>query len=484
MNDWTVMIYFAGENRLFDEMVYSLKDLKRVNVDKRRRWLSLLAQFSARPVKKDQATGTNLATPRRFDLFTDSDHPAGSVASNYIPPPQSATHGESFIDELVDFIVWGILTRRARKYMVVFAGDGGGVLSEFMPSTIKPPKSIRPRDLSTIFRRVKAAVRRKLNKKIKIDVIGLDSCLMSMTEIGYGLRNYARYLVSSEGNEDDLGWPYSEVFKILNHPRHPVAPETLAIRAVDAYNTYYLDYALIAGASANLSAVNLDQMQNLARAFAAFTRVALPLMPREQKTFPEQIFLALLIHAHWVCQTFRQDQYADVGDFFEQLAVKTNEMIHTHPDLRTPLTPIVLACQKILRALRPANGYPTAVVHSCHVGVKYQYSRGLSIYFPWAKVEETYFQPRNIGGPNSKPPKLEAFALATGWGDFISRYVELSQRPAREGLPEKDLLPGIRDLLRDPPDGRGFLPVDYETAKNPPATWNISGCVIEPLRNS
>ena len=45
----------------------------------------------------------------------------------------------------------------------------------------------------------------------KIDVVGLDSCLMSTAEIGYELRHYVDYLVSSQGNVDDIGWPYADL---------------------------------------------------------------------------------------------------------------------------------------------------------------------------------------------------------------------------------------------------------------------------------
>lgn len=476
IRDWTVMVYFAGENRLFDEMIYSLKDLKRI--DPQRDWLSLLAQFSAKRVKKNDASPTSLATPRRFDLFTDRCHPAGSVAMNYLIPPIDDRR-VSFVRELVEFIVWGIRTHPARKYMVVFAGDGGGTLSDFLPSRAKPPKSIKPRDLSKVF----ALVRKKLgNKSFRFDVVGLDSCLMSMTEIAFGLRKYAKYLVSSEGNEDDFGWPYFDALQILNCREHPVEARELASHIVDAYNTYYLDYALIAGASANLSAVNLRGMGGLIYAIRGFVKEALAHLPEDPDDLKpyQQIFVGVLVHTHWLSQTYRQDQYVDVGDFFKLLRDEINQITDNHSTLDS-LKPVAAACQTVLDALDCKDSPAKAIVNSCHVGAKYQYSRGLSVYLPWSKVEPTYFQDDS----DDDGPRLEAFVLATGWGKFIHRYTELSRRRPSDGMKDSEVPKKIVALMRrDPPDGRGFLPVEFDTATNPPTTWNVSGCVIRPLLES
>lgn len=489
MREWTVMLYFAGENRLYNEMVYQLKDLKRVNPDPDH--LALLAEFSARRVKQADATGTILPTPRRFHLVTDEHHPAGSVAMNLVTSFPAARQVETYVDEIVDFIVWGIRTYPAQQYMVVFGGDGGGVLADFLPSTAKPPRSLRPRQLSTVFRRVRAACRDEL-KTGKVDIVGLDACLMSMTEICYGLRDYANYLVSSEGNEDDLGWPYTDVFQVLND-RPDMGALELAGHVVNAYNTYYLDYALIAGSSGNLSAADLTKMDALADAVSNFTAVAKPLLPDdgefEDLNLHQQIFVGLLIHAHWVAQTYRDDQYTDVGDFFTTLRDETTKIMGASQDLRSDLEPVVTACNGILNVLGLGPDIrPSAIVNSCHVGVKYQYSTGLSVYFPWSDVEKTYYKDKGHDDDDDdtvrRDKRVEAFALRTGWGDFIQNYVRLSRRPARPGIPDSKFTGGINFFIRrDPPKGRGELPLERPSAKNPPARWDISPCVGEALRN-
>ena len=53
---WKVMVYFAGQNRLADDMVYSLKDMKSVGSDEN---LTLLAQYSAKWLWKRQSSPTS-----------------------------------------------------------------------------------------------------------------------------------------------------------------------------------------------------------------------------------------------------------------------------------------------------------------------------------------------------------------------------------------------------------------------------------------
>jgi Clostripain family len=43
----------------------------------------------------------------------------------------------------------------------------------------------------------------------KIDIIGMDACLMSMAEVAYQLRNDADYVIASEETVPLQGWPYA-----------------------------------------------------------------------------------------------------------------------------------------------------------------------------------------------------------------------------------------------------------------------------------
>ena len=76
--------------------------------------------------------------------------------------------------------------------MVILAGHGAGTEEDFLlrDDTTPAKKGIRPvtRQLSQHARLRKVFERVKKNLKIKIDILGMDVCLMSMIEVCYELK--------------------------------------------------------------------------------------------------------------------------------------------------------------------------------------------------------------------------------------------------------------------------------------------------------
>ena len=479
---WTVRVYMAGQNRLYDEMIYALKDIKRVapptDAD-----VALLAEFGAKWVPPQTVTATQLPTPRRFNLFTRSGYPANSVAKNLVPANQAEPH-QDFVEELAQFIKWGVRGYPAQHYMVVFSGDGGGVNSDFLPTLNRPGRKLRAADLTRLFARVNALVGR-----IVFDIVGFDSCMMSMIEIVHAVRDHARYVIGSQGNEDDLGWPFAEVLEPLV-ARPAMRPLELVTNTVDKYNTYYLDYALIANSSACLSAFRIDKLSDLTDAVKSFVRASLVILPRtdiDHQTPLDRVIVALYVAAHWEAQTYREDQFADLYDFCERFVKQAQAMIHIHGQIFRGLQQVIDACDRIKTVLCRDNhcDYDAgkAIVTSCSVGTKYQYSHGVSIYFPWNKIDEHYFP----GDPYDLPLKPDDFAVKSNWAGFLQRYILCTQKSVRYPLQDSKVLTEdekrfVETFFRDPPEGKGLFDFELETAKNPPTEWGPSPCVVEPLR--
>jgi len=392
------MVYFAGENHLADDMVYALKEMKSVGSNDN---LTLLAQYSAKWVEKSQSSSTRPATPLWFYLKNDGQHPKQWVMSNYIPPNESTRKPKDYIGELADFIAWGVQYKQSDRYMVVLSGDGGGPLTTFLPSSSQPTKALKPRELAKVFE----CVNEKLGENKIFDVVGLDSCLMSMAETAYEIREHASYLISSEGSEDDMGWPYRDILQTL---KDNATWDSLQVvqSVVDNYNMYYVDYAMLAGTSASLSALNLDNVDFLADAVKGFTDAANDILPRSGEP-PKDVseaerFARVLIRAHWVAQSYRQDQYTDLYDFCMILGKEIEQL---DPQLLSAkLRRVQRACvgvMKVLCSSEKCDQYSkdTVIVKSCYVGVESQYSLGLSLYFPWHRIKDAYFPDR----ANSRP---------------------------------------------------------------------------------
>jgi hypothetical protein len=100
---------------------------------------------------------------------------------------------------------------------------------------------------------------------------------------------------------------------------------------------------------------------------------------------------------------------------------------------------------KALKAVKDA--VEAVVIRSCYSGAAFQYSHGLSVYFPWAKVDyvEEY-------------EKLE-FPNDTNWHTFLKDFLDVTQRDPRPGVPpEQTCAPidmGMLIIRKSPPGTKG-----------------------------
>jgi hypothetical protein len=488
---WTVMIYFAGPNRLGDYMVYSLKEIKSVgSVDGK---LNLLAEFDSEKVEQEQSTQTNPATPLRFNLRLNPEKPRESVFKNLVTStvqPREPTCGDvsASVQQLADFIVWAVTYFPAEKYALILSGDGGGPTVPFLPSNSDPGNSFGPRDLAKVFN----CVNDQLGFDLTIDVLGLDSCLMSMAEVAYEVRDYAAYFVSSQGNIDDMGWPYRDILADLRARIDDpcFGPKEFSQTIVDDYIGYYVDYGVIAKRSTHLSALRLDRFDHLARNVKSFTDAANDILPEIEQSEEGhcsdedlgglvKLFAALLVRAHWRSQSYRNDQYTDLFDFCQLLKadLEADSWLNLEPEDRAKLKRVARACDRIMKTLCSSDECSSdesdsLVVKSCYAGVENQYSHGLSLYFPWHRIVEGYFPYRD---------DEYSFAMITGWLEFLHRYLCATRRPERESRHESSKF--FRPFFfekdppegRDPPEGKGFCVC--ESTKNGPSSWSIPDCV-------
>ena len=80
----------------------------------------------------------------------------------------------------------------------------------------------------------------KIKKRLaqKIDILGMDACLMSMAEVAYQMRDVADYSVGSEESEPGDGWPYDRILKALA-ANPAMTPEELSKTIVTHYLASY-----------------------------------------------------------------------------------------------------------------------------------------------------------------------------------------------------------------------------------------------------
>lgn len=413
--DWTVMVYLAGDNNLTEESVFSLTEMDGVPTDGR---IAVIAQFDPKSsripshryvIKGAPAaprTSTGRARPVTGGLGTHAitiEEPAikfsprpGHKARSQRPQRNDGETDTGDPATLFDFISWTQQHFRANRYMVVLAGHGAGTEDDFLLKDENPANSsLSIPDLRDVF----AQAKKKL--KIKVDILGMDVCLMSMIEVCYELRGVVEYLVGSESFSPAAGWPYGQILQKLQD-NQDAKTEELAKMIVDEYIGFYSDYVM-GGLSVDQSVLKVSASSPVVTAVKNFTKAMKGRLKRPA-------FQDATILAHWESQSYNGELFVDLQDFCELLAA------------RDPTA--ARACRKVIAAIDGA-----LVRKSCFTGVENQFSKGVSIYFPWSDVAASY-------------KKLE-FAGRSGWNDFLLEYVEQTRRKPRgfkQGNKNEELL--------------------------------------------
>ncbi|HKO98900.1 MAG TPA: clostripain-related cysteine peptidase [Pyrinomonadaceae bacterium] len=410
---WLVMIYLAGDNNLSEECVYALTELKKTFNNR----IKIFAQYdpigSKIPVHRYEInrgkspnvggpsntpqTGSKAGSPEKLakDIvaFENGPHkyPHANAASRR--PVAAGTAIEEpdtgSPEALFDFISWSTDQFKADRNLLILAGHGSGTQQDYLLKDENPKSSLSIPQFRQVFEAVRDVI------KIKIDILGLDVCLMSMAEICFELNGLVDYMVASESYSPRAGWPYQQILSALGTEldKNGVAdPAEVAKSIVREYTRFYSDY-VVSGLSVDQSVIKVSGSPALAAKVKALAGVLKNEL--NQKPFCDAIVLA-----HWEAQSYNGEQFVDLYDFCDLLGQ------------RYGLNGVPTACTAVMDEIRNS-----VVLLSCFDGIKYQYSYGLSIYFPWAEVAPYY--------------KELTFATGSDWNDFLETYVERTRRKPR-----------------------------------------------------
>jgi cysteine peptidase C11 family protein len=484
---WNAMFYLAGENNLADECVFALKELKRARPDHKKysddkEIKALDKEVDARVKVVAQLDAGGLGGNEvRYILTPSDDDVDGKLEDNAIT--RVDTTETTYRGVLKDFISSSILIKgRAKHYLLVLSGHGNGLLSDFLSRDIDTPDKLSIPKIQWVLREVKKdfieTFGKKDGDKFKIDILGLDSCMMSMAEIGYELRNYVNYMVGAEGFEPNAGWPYQRILSaIVNNP--DIKPDEVAVQIVDRYVKYYMDF-LPAARSVDLSACDLTRCNELA---SAIKELADKMYERMTDPVTSAETLRHIVLAHWEAQSYKDDQYVDLYDFCDLL---DQGQFESEKETNTVTGSVIMrglavddeiraACRKV-KTILTGNGTngkdPKAatpmVLRSRHSGPAVQYSHGLSVYFPWSNVIDSY-------------EELE-FAKDTNWRRFLLKYVELTRRRKRPCSSDLNQTRVVEGQLFFNPATAGFDFILSEN-KNAPTVNKVLGNKVGGMKN-
>jgi hypothetical protein len=401
---WTVMVYMAGDNNLDANGVDDITEMKKTGSTS---GMNVIVQF-------DRA-GAGLPTKRYLlqkgtSLNTDVKESLG----------ETNTGKPEF---LLDFIKWGVSNYEADHYMLILWNHGQGwddtdifageravgsrlirtsrIRNSFFKTSVQHAAKLsagsskiarailiddNAKDFLDSVEMKKVLLQAKAVLKQKIDILGMDACLMSMAEVGYQMRNSVRFTVGSEETEPLDGWPYDTILgQLALNP--DMAPRDLSKMIVKKYIESYKGK----GEAVTQSACDLQASAKFAVTFAAFTKAM-------KSGISNGTILDLISNARNRVQEFEVNDNIDLVNFCQLL--------------KSPSVPSSLgnACDGVIAAVKGSSGLVFAEDSN---GQPMKNSNGLAIYFPTRVVSPLY-------------ARLD-FTKKTEWGKFLKAYLEATR---------------------------------------------------------
>jgi hypothetical protein len=334
---WTVMVYLAGDNNLDGAGTVDLKEMKSVGSTDA---INIIAQFDregnkgeskryflrkGRTLDADAVTNlgeTNTGDPKVLEEFITwgvSAYPA----EHYLVVIWN--HGAGWDDTNVYRMVRdnlnmdvsrkaGIVAKAAgksqgavsnRQIRRIMAGPLNKVLFGASIRMALTTRAIAFDDQAKDFidnqelKKVLASVQKKLKRKI--DILGMDACLMNMAEVAYQVRGSVAFCVGSQEVEPGDGWPYDKILvELVKKPG--MLPRELTRLIVGKYLASY-------GASDGVtqSALDLEKADAIATACDALAKVLIDNLTNDN------VRGALLMARNQV-QSFEVPDYVDLAD--------------------------------------------------------------------------------------------------------------------------------------------------------------------------
>ena len=200
--------------------------------------------------------------------------------------------------------------------------------------------------------------------------------------------------------------------EIARYPRHNIDEMLVKIFFYCLYNSY--DFQL-AGYPYDLCLTNLTKVSDIE---GPINNLADSLIAGLKDGNPVSKQLILL--AHWDAQSFYQEDYVDLYDFCFCLMKRCDER---KQDSRKPrvLQDIYDACKAMRTALE--ENREKLIALSAFSGAAFQYSHGLSIYFPWT---------RPMDGKMWHNYARYRLNKKTRWREFLEIYFEKTLRETRD----------------------------------------------------
>ena len=467
---WSVMVYLAGDNNLTANCITVLQQLEAVKYTKD---VNVVACFDSNTPWPKGSRYLAISDKRRMrnaelDWEIYNDLIVTEERNHEIKAPDFCVDGRERVggapmgrtevaEGLKRFLKWAMKNNgKADHYMLVLYGHGPVVAGKGFLARENPISSLGMKDLSGL-------LEPHFGEARKLDILALQNCAMNGIETAYEVKNQVDYMVGSQGLVLSYGWPYEKIIGAL--VENPLdSPRAITERMLKACARHLIDFSVMDRSSEQsvcdlTTLANQDNIigavQDLSRALQKalqfkIVRSQSESQDPEQKVLEHPIICDAVRLARLEAQSFWGETFVDLCDFCERLLKKCNEAILGHHDLLKilglddtlepqvretelvrKLTDIIDCCLEVTARVEEM------VPYSYYIGAELQYSRGLSVYFPWSMPGEPYsFTFNEVRDEHVLVTAFETyssykFVKNSGWGDFLKSFYRATLRKVR-----------------------------------------------------
>lgn len=217
---WTVMVYIAAANTLQSAVSKNMNQMEKVGSTPN---LAILVQLDTYSYCK------------RYFITRDNDE--NDIHSEVKETMPHQNSGDP--DVLFDFLKWGKEKYPAKHYALILWNHGSG----WKPKITRVlPRAICFDDASNDALNTEELRTALAKAGVKLDLLGMDACLMQMTEVATEVKDWAQVVCGSQEVEPWDGWPYDAFLGALAQNPSMDAVQ-LGKTIVSSYINYYQGYA-------------------------------------------------------------------------------------------------------------------------------------------------------------------------------------------------------------------------------------------------
>jgi hypothetical protein len=458
---WLVMIYQDADDQVLEQDIFvDLNEAERVGSTDR---VTIVAQLDR---YRGAFQGDGDWTSARRYLVTQDDN-LNRISSQMVDDLGEVNMADG--ETLVDFATWAMQVYPADRYVLVLSDHGMGWPGGWSDPAPGGTDSSRAPLASGIggdflfLSEIDQALTEISNQTgvDKVDIIGMDACLMSQLEVYAALQPHAHYALASEEVEPSLGWAYAAFLQALvDNP--DMSSQQLTAEVVKSYVNQdlrivddqarqdFLRQGSPLGGFFGASSVSAAQLAKQIGRDVTLTAIDLDFLPELMTQF--NMFAYMLQNEDQsdvaTARTYAQSytsvfgkqsgpSYIDMGHFVQLIAREINSN-----EVSQAANAVLVSMNKVIVSEKHGTGKPG--------------STGIAIYFPNSTMYRSPYT-----GPQSYNLLAERFVKSSLWDDFLAYHY--NDRSFRSDAVEA-VVPSSGSLSRAP--GAGMISLSEVTASN------------------